>query len=293
VIRTVSEGSITRRSLLRGGVACALASAAPTNLFGETIFQDALQASSSQRSTSPLQPELYAFRGAGQGLTAIAATWAEEPTRDCMVRIHAGAKTWQFKVPAHGSPHSLHNGDYSLFIGNVVAPAKAYGGIMTAVVLEVDAHAIDQHGPSEIWAERMVGGLRQRIGAPFLSNIMRDHAGLASLYHTSSPDRDRTLLLQPLSVEIARRLRVAGSVVNPDSHARRLAYALLPDVLLYDSRLPAGFTFAAQNGRHPSESPDEVVSTILNGGMRSDSAAASPQPSVKSFPYFEQLTTAV
>jgi hypothetical protein len=157
---------------------------------------------------------------------------------------------------------------------------------MTAVVMEVDARAIGQHRLSEIWAERMVDGMRQRIGAPFLSNIMRDNAELASLYHSSSPDKDRTLLLQPLSVEIARRLRVAGSVVNPDSHARRLAYALLPDVLHYDSRLPAGFTFAAQNGLHPSESPDEVVSTILNGGKPSDSTAASLQPSVKSFPYF-------
>ena len=293
MIKTVSEGSITRRGLLRGGVACALASALPSNLLGETIHQDASQTSSSWHSTSPSQPELYAFRGAGQGLTAIAVTWAEEPTSDCMVRIHAGAKTWRFKVPAHGGPQSLHNGDYSLFTGNVVAPAKAYGGILTAVVVEVDARAIGQHGPSEIWAERMVGGLRQRIGAPFLSNIMRDHAELASLYHTSSPDKDRTLLLQPLSVEIARRLRIAASVVNPDSHARRLASALLPDVLHYDSRLPAGFTFAAQNGRHPSESPDDVVSAILNGGKPSNSAPASPQPSVKSFPYFEQPTTAV
>jgi hypothetical protein len=63
--------------------------------------------------------------------------------------------------------------------------------------------------------------------------------------------------------------------------------------LHYDSRLPAGFTFAAQNGLHPSESPDEVVSAILNGGKPSDSAAASHQPSVKTFPYFEQLTKIV
>jgi hypothetical protein len=293
MIRTVSAGPITRRSLLRGGVACALASAVPSNLLGETIFQEASQISSSRLSTSPLQPELYAFRGAGQGLTAIAVTWAEETTRDCMVRIHAGAKTWQFNVPSSDSSQSLHHSDYSLFIGSVVAPAKACGSIMTAVVMEVDARAIGQHGRSPIWAERMVGGLRQRIGAPFLSNIMRDNADLASLYHSSSPDKDRTLLLQPLSVEIARRLRVAGSVVNPDSHARRLAYALLPDVLHYDSRLPAGFTFAAQNGLHPSESPDEVVSAILNGGKPSDSATASHQPSVKTFPYFEQLTKIV
>ena len=291
MIRTASEWAITRRRLIRGGVACALGSTIPTGLFSETILQDASTISSSRGATSPLQSELYAFRGARHGLTAIAATWVEARSRDCIVRIHAGAKAWQFEVPAHRSRQSLHKDDYSLFVGNVVAPAKTYGGIMSAVVIEIDARTIGQRGPAEIWAERMVGGLRQRIGAPFLSNIMRDHTELASLYHTSSPDRDRVLLRQPLSVEIARRLRVAGSVADPDFHARRLAYALLPDVLLYDSRLPTGFTFAAQNGRHPSESTHEVVGTILNGGKSPKPAAASPRPFVSSFPYFEQLTT--
>jgi hypothetical protein len=293
MIKTVPEGSITRRGLLRGGVACALASAVPTDLLGEAIFRDASQTSSSEHSPSPFQPELYAFRGTGQESIVIAVTWAEESTCNCMVRIHAGTKTWQFKVPAHGSFQSLHTSESSLFIGKVVAPARAYGGIMTAVVMEVDACPIGQHGPSEIWAERMVGGLRQRIGAPFLSNILKDHTKLASLYHSSSPETDRTLLLQPLSIEIARRLRTAGSVVNPDSHAFRLANALLPDVLHYDPRLPAGFTFAAQNGRHPSESSDEVVHTVLNGGKPSGPAGAGSQSFVKSFPYFEQWTTAI
>lgn len=293
MIKTVPEGSITRRSMLRGGAAYALASAVPTNLLGETLSRNASQTSSTGHSPSPFQPELYAFRGARQDSTVIAVTWAEEPTWDCMVRIHAGTKTWQIKVPAHGSFQSQHNGASSLFIGKVVTPAKAYGGIMTAVVMEVDARAIGQHGLTEIWAERMVGGLRQRIGAPFLSNIMKDHTQFASLYHTSSPDTDKTLLLQPLSVVIARRLRTAGSLVNPDSHAFRLATALLPDVLPYDSRLPAGFTFAAQNGRHPSESLDEVVHTVLNGGKPSGSTGVGSQPFVKSFPYFEQWTTAV
>jgi hypothetical protein len=291
--RMIPEGSITRRNVLRGGVACAIASVVPHNLLGEAIVQDASQTSSSYCSTSHLQPELYVFRGAAQGLTAIAVTWVKETTQDCTVRIHADTKTWQFKTPARSGFQSLHNGDYSLFIGDVVSPAKVDGGTMTAVVMEVDASAIGQHGPSAIWAERMMGGSRQRIGTPFLSNIIKDHDGLANLYNTSSPDKDRTLLLRPLSIEIARRLRVAGSVANPDSHARRLAYALLPDVLHYDSRLPAGFTFAAQNGRHPSESPNEVVSTILNGGRPPYSAPARPHSPVQLFPYFEQLTSAV
>jgi hypothetical protein len=291
--RTIPEGSITRRSALRGGVACALASFVPYKLFGATIFQNASQSSSSWSSTMYLQPELYVFRGASQGMTAIAVTWPEEAGKDCTVRIHAGTKMWEFGVSARGVSESQHQGGFSVFIGNVVPRVKAHGRAMKAVVMEVDARGISPHGSSIVWAERLVGGSRQRIGTPFLSHIMRDHEDLAHLYQASSPGQDTTVVLQPLSAAIAGRLRAAGWAANPDSHARRLACALLPDVLHYDPRRPAGFTFAAQNGRHPSESSDEVVHTILNGGKPSDSMPSNHHPSVPTFPYFEQLTAAI
>jgi hypothetical protein len=223
----------------------------------------------------------------------MALTWPEDTGQDCSVRLHAGTRTWEFSASAHGVSQSRQHGDFSVFIGDVVAPGKAHGRVMKAVVMEVDARGIDPHRSSVIWAERLVGGSRQRVGTPFLSDLMSDHEDLAHLYHASSPDQDTTVLLQPLSAAIAGRLRVAGSAANPDSHARRLAYALLPDVLHYDPRRPAGFTFAAQNGRHPSESSDEVVHTMLNGGKPSDSMPANPHPSAPAFPYFEQLTAAV
>jgi hypothetical protein len=291
--RMIPEGSITRRTVVRGGLACAIASVVPYSLLGEVLFQDASPISSSSPSTGSLQPELYAFRGAGEGLMAIAVTWPEEARKECALRIHVGAKTWQFTIPAHGSFQSPHNGDYSLFIGNVVAPPRTDVSNVKAVVMEVSDREVDRYGSSEVWAERIIGGSRHRIGTPFLSNITKNHTGLANLYHTSSPDRDRALLLQPLSDAIARRLRMAGSVPNLNSHARRLAYALLPDVLHYDPRRPAGFTFAAQNGRHPSESSDEVVNAILNGGTPSDSAEASSHSSVQIFPYFKLPSAAL
>jgi hypothetical protein len=81
-------------------------------------------------------------------------------------------------------------------------------------------------------------------------------------------------LLRPLEFEISRRLRAAGSQVNPESHGRRLASLLLPDVLRYDPHLPVGFTFAARNGRHPLESADEMVYATLNGGKTLGSSLA-------------------
>jgi hypothetical protein len=286
--RTILQGSITRRSLLRGGTACALASVVPYKLFGETTFQNACRPTPSWRSAVPLQTELYVFRGSIQGRTAIAVTWPEHTKQDCTVRFHAGTRTWEFSVPARGVSQSRRDSDFTVFIGNVAAPGKADDTVMKAVVVEVDAHGSGLNGSSIIWAERMMRGSRQRIGTPFLSAIARDHGDLAHLYHASSPDQDATVLLQPLSAAIAERLRLTGSAANPDAHARRLASSLLPDVLHYDPRRPAGFTFAARNGRHPSESSDAVVHTILNGGKASESVPASPYPSVQAFPYFEQ-----
>jgi hypothetical protein len=226
-------------------------------------------------------------------MTAIAVTWPEDTGQDCSIRIHAGASTWEFSASAHGVCQSERHRDFSVFIGDVVPRVMAQGRIMKAVVMEAGAGGIDSHGSSAIWAERLVGGSRQRIGTPFLSEILRDHEDFARRYHASSPGQDTTVLLQPLSAAIAGRLRRVGSTANPNSHARRLAYALLPDVLHYDPRRPAGFTFAAQNGRHPSESPDEVAHTILNGGKPSDSMPTTPHPSVPAFPYFEQLSATV
>jgi hypothetical protein len=291
--RTVLERSITRRSALRGGVACALASVVPYRLLGENIVQDASQGATSSRSSIPSQPELFAFNGATQDRTAIAVTWPEETRQNCTIRVHANERTWEFTVPVEEVSQSQHHSDYSVFIGGVVSPVNAAAGPLRAVVIEVAARSIEQQGSAKIWAERVIGGSRQRIGTPFLSHILRDREDMAKLYHASSPDEDRAALLQPLSAILASRLRAAGTVANPDAHGRRLAFALLPDVLQYDSRRPAGFTFAAQNGRHPSESPNEVVSTILAGGRPSGSALVHAHRSVQTFPYFQQLTAAV
>jgi hypothetical protein len=289
--RTILQESITRRSMLRGGIACALASVVPYKLFSRTTCQKACQPTSSWRSAIPLQTELYVFRGSSQDRTAIAVTWPEDIRHDCTIRIHAGTRIWEFSVSAHRVSQSHRHGDISVFIGNVVATTKADSKPMKAVVMEVDTGGLD--GSSMIWAERMVRGSRQRIGTPFLSAIARDHEDLRHLYHASSPDRDVTVLLQPLSAAIAVRVRLAGLAANPDAHARRLASTLLPDVLHYDPRRPAGFTFAARNGRHPSEPSEAVVHAILNGGKPSEPGPARPYSFVQTFPYFEQLTAAV
>lgn len=136
-------------------------------------------------------------------------------------------------------------------------------------------------------------GLRQRIGRPFLSDLVAENEGLAAIYHSLTPAEDRDMLMKPLATAIADRLRANGMAVNTTSHGRRLASALLPDVLRYDLHRPTGFTFAAQNGRHPAESAGEMVSAFLNGGAPSATSVRSERQTVETFPYFRQMTAAV
>jgi hypothetical protein len=103
-------------------------------------------------------------------------------------------------------------------------------------------------GGRRIWAERLgPGGARQRVGSGFLDTLLASRVGLAELYHSLSPEQDVNALTPIVTA----------------AYRRRLATALLPDVLYYDSTAPAGFTFAARNGRHPRDEHSSVVAAIL------------------------------
>jgi hypothetical protein len=138
----------------------------------------------------------------------------------------------------------------------------------------------------EIWAElRSESGVRQRIGSPFLSELIAKDDGLRDLYHASSPAVDLLMLGPEVEKAITARASAAGHVSKPKQYGQRLTSALLPDFLRFDPSRPAGFTFASQNGRHPADSSDAVVSSLLTG---SPSVSRAPVTAdLKSdFPYF-------
>jgi hypothetical protein len=178
------------------------------------------------------------------------------------------------------------DGDIAVYIGEILSPARVLqGGIVKAVVMSAPDRALVENGSTAIWAERFESGLRERIGTPFLSSLVAGSDEVAHLYHSCSPAEDRRVLLQPLARQIAARARTR--VADPEGHGRRLASALLPDVLHYDPNLPSGYTFASRNGRHPSESSTELVNTILEGAA-SSKASEGAHHVKKHFPYFRQ-----
>ncbi len=299
--RTTLEATITRRRALIGGVTCALASVvSPQRLFRLLSAQDASGAMTTGRVGALVTPNLYAFPGAGPSVTAIAVTWREQGSnaeRDLghcsKVRIHAGLRTWEFDVSNQGPSKVQKSDEISVFTGGVISPLGVSDGLVTAVVMELPARAIGLDGLADIWAEHDRMGSRRRIGTPFLSDLVAENESLAAVYHSSTPAEDRDVLMKPLVTAIEDRLRANGMAVDASSHGRRLASALLSDILRYDSRRPTGFTFAAQNGRHPAESESELVSAFLNAGARSAISVRPARQTIQTFPYFRQMAAAV
>jgi hypothetical protein len=298
--KAMPETNITRRAALSGGMACALALVVPRRWFGSLFSPGTSPVMTGGRVSASMTPNIYAFRGAGPNTTVIAVTLPDRVSnaerdlgRQFKVRIHAGPKMWEFDVSTQALPTLQRIDDVSVFAGNVVSPLGVDKGLVKALVMELSDRAIGRDGSAGIWAEHDRMGSRRRIGTPFLSKLVAENEGLAAIYHSSTPAEDRDLLMKPLATAIADRLRGKDTAADVVSRGRRLASALLPDILRYDSDLPTGFTFAAQNGRHPSESTDEMVTAFLNGSAPSKISVRLTRHTIESFPYFRLPATTV
>lgn len=230
--------TLTRRTLLGGGLACALASLAPpngaTNEGWGVADRDGLG-------------DLYVFSGARAATTVIAVTWpARFSSPRSEMRIHIGSHRRSVQIPEGESVTGEEDG-LRLFTGLVPFNAKTRDEYLNAVVLEVAASSFSRTGITGIWAERRTDfGSRQRIGSPFLAKIVAGNPSLAALYHSTSPPEDTVALEMAVAKEIAEKARAGRRIHRPDAYGRRMASILLPDVLRYDPRLPVGFTFAGR-----------------------------------------------
>ena len=288
------QRQMTRRTIVSGGLSCAMAWIIPSRLVSDfDLFEPALRCSWNRKEVTR-NGNLYAFPGARPESTVIAVTWQElrsrvtnDRTKKSKLRIHAGPKSWDFMVGSRTATSEIvQDGDIAVYIGEILSPTKVtQGRIVRAVVMCAPNRMLVDNCSTGIWAERFEFGLRERIGTPFLSSLAAGSDQVAFLYHSGSPAGDRRLLMQPLAREIAARARTR--VANPEGHGYRLASALLPDVLHYDPNLPSGYTFASRNGRHPSESSTELVNTILEGAP-SSKASEGAHDLKKHFPYFRQ-----
>jgi hypothetical protein len=245
------EASVSRRFVLAG--------------FGAAMSVGVTRDAPASAATPP---DLFAFRACGIGniVFAVVAPANVLPAGQAVVTFHAGTRALVADASASAGSQ--------LFAGDV--------GGRTAVVLEIPADFVRPGDSLDVWAEiNSQDRGRTRVGGPFLTKILARDPALSRLYHASSPAQDRPLFANALIDRIAATSRVA----NPILHARRLVDLLLPDVITYRPDLPAGYTFADQNGRHPADETAAVVETMLTGTpvLR---PATSPVPLTDTFPYF-------
>ncbi len=280
---------MTRRNLLSRGVVCALACLVPGRM------PRAMAKPRTAVGVDEVQcgPNLYAFPSPGtKKTTVVALTWptlsreeyaGSQPVSE--VRIHSGSQRWDVRgLESDEDATTSEEKGCRIFAGSI----DPNGAILKTVVVEAPTEIFARDRSAGIWAERFTkDGGRERIGSPFLAEILAGNLALADLYHRTSPGGDRGRLMQEVAASIAANARARGNVGDPDAHGRRLADLLLPDVLRYDPNRPVGFTFADQNGRHPQDASELVVNSILTGDLLSTRG----RPNVRlqdEFPYFLQ-----
>ena len=267
--RTMDIPSSNRRSFLSAGLAWAFAGL-------PAVRQNRLS-------------ELYVFPSRWAGTTVIALTW---PIQDSYgkseVTIHAGPRRWPVRVSeGYAKAAEWDDTGCRFFAGPVLSNAAREAKPLNAVVIEAPSGIFAGAGMIDVWAERLRYGSRQRAGSPFLAKLMAGRGALEARYHASSPADDRIVLTETVSNAIADNARTAGLALDPELHGGRLARILLPDVLRYDPNLPAGFTLAAQNGRHPEDASDIVVNALFR--YASCPAIREPVRLTCTFPYFPRV----
>jgi hypothetical protein len=261
---------LSRRRLLEGCVGVAVASFAPR-----------VQATA---SASRLEGELFAFAAPDQDDLVFALALAPQPFGQAeyerlTARLHAGPHSWMVR------PFALRDNDNSsvgvrLFSGR----AQRVGDDRPAdhlVVIAVPAKRMPPGG-FDVWAEIIsAGGARARIGNPLITSLLAGDAELARLHAGLHPATDRRMLAAPIACRIATR----PVDQNAEARARRLVDLMLPDTLRFDPARPAGFTFAAMNGRRPEDAVAPIVRTLLAGAPRAGEMGGRYRSSSR-FPYF-------
>jgi hypothetical protein len=278
--------SLTRRVVLTGGLGCALTLLISQQVLGAKNRSEYADTRSTEASADG---ELYVFRGSAPDTTVIAATWTAMYDHQSTLIVHAGGQNWTLGVPDRfASAAFADDRGCQLFAGDILNRRVGHGARLKAVVIEAPTHTVSAGGSVPVWAERISQqGHRLRIGSPFMSKLAAGNLPAARLYHASSPAQDGEEITRLVAEAISINAEASGYRGNARLYGRRVASAITPDALRFDPHLPVGFTFAAQNGRHPDDAAQSVVDTVLNGTLAPEVSRPN-LPLAGQFPYFPQ-----
>jgi hypothetical protein len=290
--RDTAHGTLTRRVVLTGGLGCALTLLIPHRVLGDTGENRQAHGNSDVEVDDNGVADLYVFRASDAKRTVIAATWTALHDHGSMLRVHAGEETWAVEVPAGpSSPTFTNERGCQIFSGDILSRSVGNDARLQAVVIEAPIDAISKGGSICVWAERISQqGRRLRFGSPFMAKLVAQNVPAAKFYHASSPEADGEEFTRLVAAAVSVNAHASGYAGNAELYGRRVASAITPDAMRFDPNLPVGFTFAAQNGRHPDDAAQSVVDTVLNGTL-TPQVSQSRFPLKGEFPYFLQPFT--
>jgi hypothetical protein len=165
-----------------------------------------------------------------------------------------------------------------------------------SIVLEV-THDQPQLRPGArlgVWAATKLatdsGGWRQinRAGHPMMWPIFwPDDIQFTNPANTRHPSEDVEADGKYIGDLIAAAVAASGTSADPDSYGRTVARELFPDVLSYVIGTPAGYSFAARNGRTLADNaPEAMLSLVENTAVPSGlTPAVSREHRTADFPY--------
>lgn len=199
---------------------------------------------------------------------------------------HGGGRVW---IGEAGDPFWLDAVAAKVFLdaalaGTAGAPETFSGGQITtgatnvlAIVVELPI-ALLGPGPWSFYTAVGAddhGHYHQvsRCGRPNFAATFVDHPERSRLMNESLPTQDIELFTKDVMAVVEVVAREVGHVADPQRYAQRVASWLLPDVIPFDPRLPAGFDFAGINGRRLDDDFGSVVYSVVFGRPMSSALA--------------------
>ncbi len=162
---------------------------------------------------------------------------------------------------------------------------------VTGIVLEVPTETLTAD-LIHVWATTSLLGHGvqaqvERIGAPLMQPIFNGDEARSDAHNKRHPRDDAAAATEHLVTVVATATRLAGTTASPEAYGAAVARVLLPDTLPYRPGTPAGYTFAARNGRRVTDDAMDVTLSLLTNRPLGDQVGPDPHAlaGADAFPY--------
>ncbi|HEY9664315.1 MAG TPA: DUF4331 family protein [Allocoleopsis sp.] len=165
------------------------------------------------------------------------------------------------------------------------------GHNVTAIVLELPTADLSPE-PIQLWGTTTIQHDGQwktinRAATPLVQQVFIQDEHLKDAYNKSLPRDDVAKYGEAIATFTAKVTQLAGKTIDPQAYAQQVVEFLLPDVLMYNPKLPVGYGFAGRNGRALADDTPDVILSLLANTPFSD-RVGKPDGLRAQFPYLAE-----